>query len=318
MTDHMIHNLNFDNEREIEEYCIFYGTGAAEGIPDPFCDCYMCNYARIHGGKNIRKRSSFRVGKDILIDIGPDIFTQSMLYGSLRDIENILITHTHDDHFNAEALQLITMATNRRHVPINIYFVGSAYRCVDAMENSRMILGGGLVEMESEELFRFHKLEFYKTYQIGEWNITPVCGNHGGNMQNEISANYLMENDRYRILYGLDTGYYQEQTINFLKDRKINLWISECTFGNLSPRQEWDQHLCIQTLFKLADALDQCGALEENCPIYVSHINHCHTAYHQKLQNILDEKGKKHHQYIVAYDGLKIRMNNSNSSGEEK
>ena len=29
---------------------IFYGTGAAEGVPSPFCDCPMCNYAREHGG----------------------------------------------------------------------------------------------------------------------------------------------------------------------------------------------------------------------------------------------------------------------------
>ena len=27
---------------------IFYGTGAAEGVPSPFCDCPMCNYAREH------------------------------------------------------------------------------------------------------------------------------------------------------------------------------------------------------------------------------------------------------------------------------
>lgn len=24
---------------------IFYGTGASEGIPNPFCDCEMCNHS---------------------------------------------------------------------------------------------------------------------------------------------------------------------------------------------------------------------------------------------------------------------------------
>ena len=33
---------------------IFYGTGAAEGVPSPFCDCPMCNYAREHGGKRMQ------------------------------------------------------------------------------------------------------------------------------------------------------------------------------------------------------------------------------------------------------------------------
>ena len=47
---------------------IFYGTGAAEGVPSPFCDCPMCNYAREHGGKDVRKRSCFRLGRNIMID----------------------------------------------------------------------------------------------------------------------------------------------------------------------------------------------------------------------------------------------------------
>ncbi len=49
---------------------IFYGTGAAEGVPSPFCDCPMCNYAREHGGKDVRKRSCFRLGRNIMIDMG--------------------------------------------------------------------------------------------------------------------------------------------------------------------------------------------------------------------------------------------------------
>ena len=82
---------------------IFYGTGAAEGVPSPFCDCPMCNYAREHGGKDVRKRSCFRLGRNIMIDMGPDIFTQALQYGSMCDIEHVLITHTHDDHFDFTA-----------------------------------------------------------------------------------------------------------------------------------------------------------------------------------------------------------------------
>lgn len=33
-----------------------------------------------------------------MIDMGPDIFTQALQYGSMCDIEHVLITHTHDDH----------------------------------------------------------------------------------------------------------------------------------------------------------------------------------------------------------------------------
>ena len=50
----------------------FYGTGAAEGIPNPFCGCYLCEYARKHGGKDVRTRSMFRLTPNICIDMGPD------------------------------------------------------------------------------------------------------------------------------------------------------------------------------------------------------------------------------------------------------
>ena len=97
---------------------IFYGTGASEGVPSPFCDCPMCNYAREHGGKDVRKRSCFRLGRNIMIDMGPDIFTQALQYGSMCDIEHVLITHTHDDHFDFTALGLMSMATHLRTTPV--------------------------------------------------------------------------------------------------------------------------------------------------------------------------------------------------------
>ena len=101
---------------------IFYGTGAAEGVPSPFCDCPMCNYAREHGGKDVRKRSCFRLGRNMMIDMGPDIFTQALQYGSMCDIEHVLITHTHDDHFDFTALGLMSMATHLRTTPVHFYF----------------------------------------------------------------------------------------------------------------------------------------------------------------------------------------------------
>ena len=113
---------------------IFYGTGAAEGVPSPFCDCPMCNYAREHGGKDVRKRSCFRLGRNIMIDMGPDIFTQALQYGSMCDIEHVLITHTHDDHFDFTALGLMSMATHlRQHRCISIFrkrAIGSLSSCV--------------------------------------------------------------------------------------------------------------------------------------------------------------------------------------------
>lgn len=33
----------------------YYGTGTSGAIPEMFCSCRVCEYARSHGGKDIRQ-----------------------------------------------------------------------------------------------------------------------------------------------------------------------------------------------------------------------------------------------------------------------
>src|SRR4051794_5463009 len=51
----------------------FLGTAAAEGYPDPFCDCEYCRQARERGGKSLRRRSSALIDDVLLIGPGPDL-----------------------------------------------------------------------------------------------------------------------------------------------------------------------------------------------------------------------------------------------------
>ena len=53
----------------------FYGTGAAEGIPCPFCDCFLCRNAREKGGKEIRKRTNKPLEQFVIQENGGTITT---------------------------------------------------------------------------------------------------------------------------------------------------------------------------------------------------------------------------------------------------
>ena len=285
---------------------IFYGTGAAEGVPSPFCDCPMCNYAREHGGKDVRKRSCFRLGRNIMIDMGPDIFTQALQYGSMCDIEHVLITHTHDDHFDFTALGLMNMATHLRTTPVNFYFSEEGYRFIELLRDSEIAFGGTLRGMEKKGIYAFHKLKYFETYSIGEYEVTPIRGNHGGNMAKERSANYVLKaKDGTKMLYGMDTGLYEEETLDFMKNQNLDIWISECTFGNLKLQEEWNTHLCADTFLELLDTFEKNKTIRQDTKIYLSHINQCHTAPHEKLQGIMTD-AKPEYQIVVAYDGLEI------------
>ena len=48
------------------------GSGAAEAIPNPYCQCSVCQQARSLGGRECRARSAAIINDDLLIDLGPD------------------------------------------------------------------------------------------------------------------------------------------------------------------------------------------------------------------------------------------------------
>lgn len=66
----------------------FWGTSAGEGVPTPFCRCKVCEYARKHGGKDLRTRSCFRLDESIMLDAGADFITHIACFGmNHSDIE---------------------------------------------------------------------------------------------------------------------------------------------------------------------------------------------------------------------------------------
>ena len=79
------------------------GTAAYERVPAMFCSCPICNYAREHGGKEVRTQAQVLINDDLLVDFGQDSFYHSLRFGvDFQQIKNILITHSHSDHFIPE------------------------------------------------------------------------------------------------------------------------------------------------------------------------------------------------------------------------
>ena len=86
----------------------FMGTAAAEGAPALFCVCNHCRYARARGGREIRSRAGSIIDGRLKLDFGPDSFKQMLDCGvDYTNLRAVLITHSHDDHFSAEAVRAI-------------------------------------------------------------------------------------------------------------------------------------------------------------------------------------------------------------------
>ena len=279
----------------------FLGTGAAEGIPAPFCRCPNCEYARKVGGRETRLRTCFRLTDSIMIDLGADAVVQAMKYGDMSGINHVLVTHTHDDHLNPHMLMECFWAKDYRET-LHYYFTDRAFEIVEHWRNSPWILKGRVREFEEKGYIAFHKLQFGERIEVDNIGFTPFRGNHTGNVK-ENSAMYLVElPDGRNLFYGLDTGVYLPETIEALQKHHIDIFISENTMGPDSavPHRE---HMRMEDVRELAGKLLEQGTLDEHSILYLTHINHRST----HIQNVAAvEKMNFPVKTIVAYDGIKI------------
>ncbi len=72
----------------------FLGTAAAEAPPSLWCECDLCRRDRAAAGREIRRRCGYLIDDDTLVDPGPDLFAQSLLFGiRWEKLRRILVTH---------------------------------------------------------------------------------------------------------------------------------------------------------------------------------------------------------------------------------
>lgn len=276
----------------------FWGTSAGEGIPAPFCRCRVCEYARAHGGKDLRMRSCFRIDEEVMIDAGADFAAESIkLREDTYGLRHILFTHTHDDHFDNRLLwfRKVVKAELKPQGKIHLYFAPGGINILkDIYKGNEPFLNPELVE--------FHELAFYETHQIGPYKVTPLKGHHATAYEAN-SANYIIEfPSGKKMYYAVDSGLYLEETFEYLKNIKLDLLIGECTF--LSQKPSNGGHMTLYDEKYTLDRLYEQGTINQNTLIYFTHICGVYlthdelTAYWAELDAPYRAK--------VAYDGLSI------------
>lgn len=285
----------------------FWGTGAGGPTPNPFCKCRVCENARQKGGKELRLRSAFRIDKKIMIDTGADFAAQAMrLEDDLHDIEHLLITHTHEDHFNHLALWLRrgpSLAPPKS--PLTVYFTDDAYSFVDKFLYNTPAIG---LTKEAKQLqpenITFKKLEFHNTYKINDIEVTPLRGNHPTTIEKNSANFFIKLADGKHMYYALDSGYYLDETFEYLKDKHLDILIGECTFTWRKPHDPPVSHMDIETCVKTLDKLYENKTIDEHTKIYLTHIE-AKEMTHEELCEYFSKLDRKY-KANVAYDGLSI------------
>ncbi len=270
------------------------GTAAYERVPAMFCQCAVCQQARRLKGKNMRTQAQTLIDDQLLVDFGQDNYIHYLNSGAdYTKIKNILITHTHEDHFMPDELRMTTSWFAVNDMTENIGIWGNRA----SAEKFALITGPKLCDM--------HTVEAYETFQMGKYTVTALPATHG----TESPLIYILSDGKSTLLYNNDTGVWKEELYEFIAEKKFRLdgVLSDCT--HCFQEGKGVSHLTLLHNCQLRQRLMEMGVVTEETKWVITHYSHNalhlkdHPVTAEELEQIAAEQGM-----IAAYDGIVITL----------
>lgn len=258
------------------------GTGGADGIPGFFSNDRVSEHARKQGGKDARTRASALIDGTIRIDFGPDTFAQCQKLGiKPSDWQQIVFTHSHDDHFAPRELQYMFPPFLPMEAPRPTVF------------GNQVILDGICTAFDEAKNLKSQLIKSFQPTRVGEYELVPIRAYH---KLDEDSLNLIFRGDR-TFLYATDTGIYQDETWEFLTGFHVDAAVIECSEG-FSPSDYWG-HLSCNELITVVERLRKIGCFDDKTFICTTHHSHAGNATHEELEQFLNPRGIQ-----VGFDGF--------------
>jgi phosphoribosyl 1,2-cyclic phosphate phosphodiesterase len=272
------------------------GSGTANGLPSPFCDCETCRRARAsQDPRDLRRRTSYLIDDDTIVDFGPDAYWQSVTYGvKLHRLKRILHTHRHGDHINPELLCYRRTGWSMNHTRLKLFaskptlialqtwaLQNEGVRSFDEMDIDDVCLTAGHAVTDGSDL-----------------DILPLAAKH-----HHIEALvYLLTRNGRTVFIGNDSGYYPEETWKVLEGKHLDLAFLDATFGLFKADYD-DDHMGAATTLRAIMRLREMKCLTEDSQVFGIHFSHAGHALHSELEAYFAP-----HHIGVAYDGLEVAV----------
>lgn len=273
----------------------YLGTAAAEGWPGLFCTCKNCKRAREKGGKNLRSRSQVLINDDLLFDFGPDTFYHAMAFNlNLAEVESVLLTHSHTDHFYPTDLILRAVPYAYERDKNKLFLYGNE-KCQSMFE--RMLE----VEDDSANLKKcvgFQTISAFQSFDLSGYHVLPLKASH--DPRENCLIYVLTDKEGKNLFYGNDTGIMPEETWEQIKGLHFDLVSLDCTMGGTPGCAS---HMGMGENNTVRERMLDIGCADDKTIFIMTHFSHNGCLLHEELE----EKGAAIG-FKVAYDGMIINV----------
>lgn len=254
---------------------LFLGTGAADwSVKYKSCAHY-------------RRLSSALVDGELLIDPGPQIYEFAEDIGKpdlYKNVKNVILTHSHGDHLNAEALVRLNTESG---FAVRFFAHPGAFKKLERVQGLPKLMP--LTPGQSEA--------------VGEYEVVPCLANHGDLQVGEIPLNYIVKKGERSFFYGSDSGWIMYPTYRLIKQYRPNAIIFECTIGHAPGDDRVFGHTSAAMLGIMTETINAQHAAADDCHFYATHMARTLHGTHEDSQKLLAP-----YKVIPAYDGMKITI----------
>lgn len=300
----------------------FLGTSAGEMYPAVWCHCPHCEYARTHGGRNLRRHSCALLDEDVLLDFSSHAFITAQEWGlDLTAVRTLLVTHAHADHFDPlniicrirpsrdgawyEPSETVDFEAadgwiGPRFTPLPVLDVYGHQTVMDLLRHSNAHIGaygeGGRVPADDPFDAALHPLSAMEQVALPDRDLTfTALPSHHGDPG--TTYNYVIARGGKTLLYATDCGGYDPEVLAYLKTRRFDCVVVEGTFGLMRHRDPG--HMNLDKNREFLRFFTENGLWSGAPRMILTHIApHCAPPY-DAYRTVVEAAGME-----LAYDGM--------------
>jgi phosphoribosyl 1,2-cyclic phosphate phosphodiesterase len=232
----------------------------------------------------MRARAAALVNRDLLIDLGPDMVSAANRQGLyLGDVESVVITHRHSDHWLPDNLRWREPGFAATPVaPLTIY--GPADALADV---------ASYIDRATD--LQLHVVTGGDQWQAGGYQITAVPATHGGGTLEALL--YVIDDGTRRLFYATDTSSLSDEAWSLLASLgPMDLILLDETAGLGSGGSG---HHGLEKFLDTRAHMLESGVMSPDTILFAHHFSHNGGLTHAELVERLDPYG-----VAVSYDGL--------------